>query len=187
MKNTIEVERQHLEERLFAKLSVKGEDECWEWTANKLGGGYGVFYLQGKTYYVHRLSYLLYRGEIPEGMLVCHTCDNPACANPKHLFLGTIRDNMADKIRKNRQAKGVTHAMFGNGHLMIGENNPTAKLTDDQVRQIFNLKEQRLTQHEIGRRFGIRQATVSGLLHGKRYPHIFRERQTTGYVLRDAR
>jgi hypothetical protein len=95
------------------KYVSKGlEDECWNWTAGKQGT-YGAFRIEGKYYKAHRVVYAIARGHIAlEGPLsqydkthVLHTCDNPLCCNPKHLYLGDIWDNMRDKVMRNRQAR----------------------------------------------------------------------------------
>ena len=87
-------------ERFWAKVDKSGD--CWLWTASKTKEGYGYFRFDGAMRKAHRMSWLLTNGEIPEGMLVCHTCDNPSCVNPKHLWLGTNRDNMDDMNAKGR-------------------------------------------------------------------------------------
>lgn len=76
---------------------------CWMWRAARFTTGYGNF-TQGKNVPAQRIAWLLYRGEIPPGMCVLHSCDEPACVNPDHLWLGTQADNVADRQRKNRQA-----------------------------------------------------------------------------------
>jgi len=93
--------------RFWSKVDVKGNlDECWEWESSKSKYGYGVFGINYKTYYSHRIAYTLYYGQISKDdsgyktMLVCHTCDNPSCCNPHHLFLGTGKNNMDDKTKK---------------------------------------------------------------------------------------
>lgn len=89
-------------ERFFASLSP-GANGCWLWTGYRNRDGYGRLKVARRMTLAHRLSYALVHGPIPSGKLVCHHCDTPACARPDHLFLGTDRDNAADKIRKGRQ------------------------------------------------------------------------------------
>lgn len=84
------------------KFAVDMSTECWIWKGSKNEKGYGRISCNGKYWSTHRLSYYLSKGSILEGMCVCHTCDNPPCLNPAHLFLGTIGDNMIDMMKKGR-------------------------------------------------------------------------------------
>ena len=88
---------------------------CWEWVKGKTGRGRPSLYIgkvDGKDtqQYAHRVSYELHRGEIPEGMMVCHHCDNPGCVNPDHLFVGTAMDNRQDMVSKGRDPRGEDHS-----------------------------------------------------------------------------
>lgn len=98
-------------ERFVSK--IKKSDGCWLWTSCKRGiTGYGAFRFNGKVVNSHRMAYELFIGKIPEGMLVCHKCDNKMCVNPDHLFLGTERDNYYDAVSKGRVIFGVKGKSF---------------------------------------------------------------------------
>lgn len=122
-------------ERFWSKVDVKGEDECWEWMAYRNSDGYGQLAYEDTTVQAHRVSWELQFDTIPDELCVCHHCDNPACCNPFHLFLGTHKDNAIDKVAKGRYK----------GHDQSGELNPMAKLTRNDIAQI---REQYAT-HEI--------------------------------------
>jgi len=90
------------EERFWAK--VQKTLSCWLWMGKPRNEwGYGQMRVNGKKEYPHRFSYILHNGSIPDGLVVCHSCDNPACVNPNHMFLGTHEDNMRDMRAKGRQ------------------------------------------------------------------------------------
>lgn len=144
----------------WKRVDRRGNNDCWNWIGwiQKLpkgqGGGYGKFSLSKyKTCLPHRFSYELANGPIPKGMLVCHKCDNRACCNPEHLFLGSHKDNTQDAVKK--------------GHMPSGEKAPMAKLTDVQ----FNEIERRYTPwHGVGslaKEFGIDPKYVWAIGHGK--------------------
>lgn len=145
-------------DRFEAKIA-KG-DGCWEWTASLAGKGYGQMKLpkQRKQEYSHRLAYMIYKGPIPDGMYICHTCDNPKCCNPDHLFLGTSSDNHIDMKQKNRH--------------LNGEKNATAKLTEEDVVKIKACLAAGLSQYQTAAAFGVKQSQVSRIHRGLRWAHV---------------
>ena len=88
---------------------VVKSDKCWEWIGSKDDEGYGRMHLGNGSIKAHRLSFLIAHGTISVGMCICHTCDNPSCVNPEHLWAGTNYENQHDKLKKQREARGATH------------------------------------------------------------------------------
>lgn len=131
------------EERFLQNISVNSSNGCWEWTAGREKTGYGFFTVRSRKFRAHRFSYEMHKGEIPEGLLVCHSCDNPSCVNPDHLWVGTQKDNMEDKVRKGRSS--------------FGELNGAAKYSAHQVRFI------RRTISIYGRKYGLNKKLGSRL------------------------
>lgn len=107
--------------------SSNGPNSCWNWTKSCFSDGYGQISLERKNWKAHRLSWTLFNGPIPEGKYVCHKCDNKKCINPRHMFLGTHKDNMDDMRSKGRD------------NFAKGERTGSAKLTEKQVLEIRDL------------------------------------------------
>ena len=95
-----------VEIRFWEKVEIAEPGVCWLWLASLNNKGYGAFQGENKTWQAHRFSYQLHFGDIPEGLCVCHHCDNPQCVNPNHLFLGTYSDNNFDCVSKGRHTSG---------------------------------------------------------------------------------
>lgn len=112
-------------ERFWAKIDVRGPDECWEWTATRHYKGYGEFRIvTSRSAKAHGVAWILANTrDIPAGMVVCHRCDNPPCCNPGHLFLGTVGDNNRDRAAKGRGGKTRAWKLFcKHGHRRTAEN-----------------------------------------------------------------
>lgn len=144
--------------------SRRSSGGCIEWQGAKTRG-YGVLRVGDRNVLAHRLAWMLYKGDIPDGYHVCHHCDNPPCLNVDHLFLGTDADNVADKIAKGRMR-------WGNWPHK-GELSPTSKLTEIQARSILRA-EGRIK--DIAIRFGISRQAVSDIKHGRRWRHLHGDR-----------
>lgn len=136
--------------RFWKYVERAGDDECWIWHGSTISKGYGQLETRrdGRRYVAlaHRISFEMHVGAIPDGLFVCHTCDNPPCVNPKHLFLGSNKDNIHDAMTKgrvphltdaDRKVRGERHpASKDPGWGRRGETNGFAKLTSDQVIEI---------------------------------------------------
>jgi hypothetical protein len=152
--------------RFWEKVDKRGPDDCWEWQAGFLSGGYGHFRTKVDGVPIngaHRFSYVLHNGPIPDGMSVCHRCDNPRCVNPTHLWLGTTADNNADRYAKGR------HGLHTG---TPGEAHPKARLTEQQVLEI----RQRFANGErcadLARAYGMHKNTISQILCRRIWRHI---------------
>lgn len=90
----------------FFKYVPSIQHGCWEWQGQGMRNGYGEFYYGGGPVYAHRMSFLIYYGDIPSGKLVLHTCDNKRCVNPKHLYPGTHSQNLMDSYTRHPETRG---------------------------------------------------------------------------------
>ncbi len=131
---------------------AKKAEGCWEWTGGVAGKGYGYFYAgEGGMRRAHRVAYELATGKpVPDGLYVCHSCDNRICVRPDHLFLGTAKDNTADMYKKGRQVCMPA----------IGEDTGHAKLTADTVRAIREALRQGTTKTAIGRQYHVSRTAI---------------------------
>lgn len=147
---------QKVKERFENKFE-KVQDQCWQWKASTFPNGYGQFQFEGRPHGAHRVSYTLYKEEIPKGFLVCHTCDNVQCVNPDHLFLGTEADNMQDKTKKGR------------AYTPPGEKNGSSKLSNDDIREIRNSS---LNNHDLAKKFGVVADHIQRIKTRKVWKHL---------------
>ena len=155
--------KQYHIERFMSKVDVKGPDECWEWQAYQDRHGYGHTQYENKLQYAHRVSYKIHCGEIPKDMNVLHECDNPACVNPKHLFLGTQADNIDDMINKGRNSAPPPQ---------IGVNHWASKLTEEDVREIKTLIDKGWSAGDIADHFNVAKPTIKDIKAGRTWRHV---------------
>lgn len=158
---------------------VRKTDGCWEWTGSRNHKGYGRFGLRGRNRYAHRVAWEMARGPVTEGVLVCHSCDNPSCVRLEHLFVGTNSDNIKDAANKRRlwvqrNPEGAI-ARFGKRLRpgTRGENCHWHKLTTADVIEIRRrYAAGGCSQSQLGREFGIAQPTVSEIVARRKWAHV---------------
>lgn len=151
----------------YSSLQDRFEDKfdktnsCWNWRSISNGDyGYGSFRMSEKTEGAHRVSWKIYKGEIPEGLFVLHRCDNRRCVNPDHLFIGTNNDNMQDMKSKGRSRS------------LRGEESGNSKLTNEQTKEIRKLLKTGLFQREIAKMFGVSHQLISAIKVGDCRAHV---------------
>jgi hypothetical protein len=158
-----------VEERFCSKVDTNGpvhpilQTACWLWGGPRHGFGYGRIRYNKRDISAHRCSYILNNGPIPDDLWVLHHCDNPACVNPDHLFLGTRQDNIDDMIAKNRHRQG---------HSPAGESNPSAKLTEPEVLRIRELAAQRVPRQQLGDMYGVSLPLIEKIISRSVWSHI---------------
>jgi hypothetical protein len=149
-----------IQHKIKSKILIS-DSGCWVWQGPKRGkakdGFYGGFKWMCKNYLAHRISYMVFKEAIPDDKLVCHSCDNPLCVNPEHLFIGTQTDNMRDMSKKMRG----TH----------GEKSYPGKLTVEKVLKIRAMGGT-MYNREIAALFNVSTPTITTILNRKSWKHI---------------
>lgn len=152
-----------LTERFWSHVSIGLPDECWEWQASKKHG-YGKTAIDNHSVSAHRLAYELTHGAIPNGLLICHKCNNPPCCNPKHLYAGTYADNLQDSIKA-----GTAYCLPP----MYGQQNHKTKLTDESVRLIRNLyTNNNVPRKQLARQFGVSVSNIDAIVTHKTHTRV---------------
>ena len=157
-------------DRFWTRVAVAGEADCWNWTAGKNGVRYGVFYCDTgggrRAILAHRFSLgLALKKDLPRELFVLHSCDNPSCVNPKHLRLGTQRDNVRDAIIRKRHVNPPLPK--GNPNPPKGEAVWNAKATEAQIREVWRLHFTGMNATQIAKTVGVSKTTVADACRGK--------------------
>lgn len=140
-------------------------EACWPWVGHKDRDGYGEVKMAGHRFRAHRLAWQVANGDIPPSLQVLHRCDVPACCNPAHLFLGTVKDNFDDMVSKNR-VRLVSNGLPPS----YGEKNPSSKLTEPDVRQIRSITGMSLSG--IAKLYGVSAPTIRSIRRREYWPHV---------------
>ena len=141
-------------------------DGCIEWPRGRIRSGYGRLTVDGREVYAHRWTWEQHHGPIPDGMVVCHSCDNPPCVNIDHLWLGTQADNMRDKLAKKRQPMGDAH---WSRRLQRGGNE---RLTRDQVIAIRAARAAGVRQNVLAKEYGVDPNSISNIYRRRTWKHV---------------
>lgn len=141
--------------RFFAQISPEPNTGCWLWLGTFKDDRYGCF--RGER--AHRAAWELFNAAVPAGLFVLHRCDQPACVNPAHLFLGTHAENMADMTSKGRSGR------------CAGERHGQARLNDERVR-LIRANAAELSQRELAKRHGVSQRAVLKILNRETWRHV---------------
>jgi hypothetical protein len=149
-------DRGTLQSRFLRRLIIGDEDDCWLWTGATNDKGYGQVYNVDRLVYTHRLAYQFAHGvELKSNQIVRHTCDTPSCCNPKHLILGTKKDNSDDMYRRGRNVN------------VVGERNGKSKLTAVQAVQIKEMLKMGISIRKIADAYGVTHGAIQAISSGK--------------------
>jgi len=162
--------------RFKRKVLQLAASECWTWQGTKDPDGYGSVSLiiNGKECHIraHRIAYYLAHGIDPLDLIVCHSCDNPPCVNPDHLWLGTSKDNTQDAVRKGRNMRGDSHYFRTRPECVPkGETHYRAKLRAEQVLEI-RATATHFSRNEIAKRYGVSKRMIQFIVQRKSWKHI---------------
>lgn len=153
-------------DRFWERVDRSGE--CWLWMGARLPSGYGRLFADGRYRYAHRRAVELVSGPIPDGLFVCHRCDNPSCVRPSHLFLGTPSENSQDREDKGRGGADKRAP----SSLARGEGHGLARLTSALVLEIRRHYANGHCISDLSRRYGVGATTVSSVVSRRTWRHV---------------
>jgi hypothetical protein len=151
-----------LKKRIKRNIEID-ENGCWIWQKGTTEDGYGQISVGGKKRRAHCLAYEEWIGDIPKGKEVCHTCDVRNCCNPKHLFIGTHKENVQDMVKKGRRSSTK------------GGNNPNSQLTESIVIRIVDMLISDVPDVEVAEEFGVSRTSISKIRRGVNWSHVIEE------------
>ena len=158
-----------MKSKFKSKIGIEKDNGCMNWLGWKNKDGYGKFSIANKYTFAHRYSYEFHIGKIPDGLCVCHKCDNPSCVNPKHLFLGTHFDNMQDMKKKNRQPYKKGAPLNINNK---GSKHVFAKLDEDKVRDIKIKLADGVKGSILAQLYNVVDQTIYEIKNGRNWKHV---------------
>jgi hypothetical protein len=157
----------HTIERFWSKVARGAPDQCWPWKGGTDGRGYGKVFASDRHRKAHVVAYEIIVGPVPEGKVLCHSCDNPPCCNPGHLWPGTKRENSEDMWKKGRARP--------NGLDARGSRNSKAILTEVDIPRIRRLIKDGVSQTAIGNHYGVTVQAISRIKRGLGWQHVKEE------------
>jgi hypothetical protein len=174
--------------RYWAKVNKTDPSGCWMWSGLKSKEGYGRFYFERRRFFAHRISWFWHFGAIPDEVLICHTCDQPSCVRPDHLWVGNDTANIADRHRKGRTASGDRHGSRihpervprgeRNGSVTCPESRPRgegcylSKLIDNDIREIRRLSASGLSYPSIAVRYNVTPENIGAIVRRRTWRHV---------------
>jgi len=144
--------------RFWQRVKIEGGKKCWLWQGSKDGGGYGWFSFMGKNCRASRFALETAIGPLRRDELACHSCDEPSCVRPTHLFAGTNAENCKDKAQKGRAPRGA--------------KVPTARLSEDKIQRIRKAAEKKTPIARIARRYHVSATQIRNITSGKHWGHV---------------
>lgn len=146
-----------IDERFWEKVAVGSNEDCWPWLAALTHDNYGRFSVDGGQVMSHRMAWILTNGKLEPNICVCHSCDNPPCCNPAHLWLGRHQDNQRDMAHKKRRS---------------GTINGRSILKETDIPRIISLRENGLTYTDIAKKYAVSKHTIGRIIRGEGWTHI---------------
>jgi hypothetical protein len=141
--------------RFWSRVEVRKQNNCWPWRYGQNHDGYGEFRRNTTNELAHRIAYELSRGDIPADSVVRHSCDNRLCCNPAHLLIGSHADNVADRVHRNRSAKGST-----NGRAVLDEE------------AVSHIRESRLSKRALAAHYDVDERTIDKIQKRETWAHV---------------